>query len=318
MNRCLQFWSGALTSSMLLAGCATSHPVRQYTRAAPDISPAASQVSEDASSKIAPAQPQARIQAVSYDAAGMKQADQASAASAAALPVVSIASAVNVTGNPDSNAAESTVASESSVASASESTVPINLPTALAMIGGQHPVVEFARWRVQEAYAQLDRAEVMWLPSIQTGFNYRRRDGNYQAVDGSIVDVNLNSMNYGLGTGAVAAGSPTRPGVVAQFHLADALFLPKAAEKTAWARGHAASAALNQQLLNGSTAYIELLEAYQDAQIISAAVERTAELTTLTANFAEAVKACNQTQIARPLSCRCYTHAAWPRAKGSW
>lgn len=95
------------------------------------------------------------------------------------------------------------------------STVPINLPTALVMIGGQHPVVGFAQWRVQEAYAQLDRAKVMWLPSIQTGFNYRRRDGNYQAVDGEIVDVNLNSMNYGLGAGAVAAGSPTRPGVVA-------------------------------------------------------------------------------------------------------
>ncbi len=49
--------------------------------------------------------------------------------------------------------------------------VPINLPTALAMIGGQHPVVGFARWRVQEAYAQLDRAKIMWLPSIQSGFN---------------------------------------------------------------------------------------------------------------------------------------------------
>ncbi len=119
------------------------------------------------------------------------------------------------------------------------------------MIGGQHPVVGFARWRVQEAYAQLERANVMWLPSIQSGFNYRRRDGNYQAVGGEIVDVNLNSMNYGLGAGAVAAGSPTRPGIVAQFHMADALFMPKAAAKNAWARGHAAAAVINQQLLNG-------------------------------------------------------------------
>jgi outer membrane protein TolC len=172
--------------------------------------------------------------------------------------------------------------------SPSEATVPINLPTALAMIGGEHPVVGFARWRVQEAYAQLDRAKVMWLPSIQSGFNYRRRDGNYQAVDGALVDVNLNSMNYGLGAGAVAAGSPTRPGVVAQFHLADALFLPKAAEKSAWARGHAAAAVLNQQLLNGGIAYIDLLEAYQDYEIIAQAVERTSELATLTENFAKA------------------------------
>lgn len=165
--------------------------------------------------------------------------------------------------------------------------VPINLPTALAMIGGQHPVVGFARWRVQEAYARLDRAKVMWLPSIQSGFNYRRRDGNYQAVDGSIVDVNLNSMNYGLGAGAVAAGSPTQPGVVAQFHLADAIFLPKAAEKTAWARSHAANAALNQQLLNGALAYIELLEAYQDQEILSQSATRTADLAKVTRDYAD-------------------------------
>jgi outer membrane protein TolC len=171
---------------------------------------------------------------------------------------------------------------------ATEAAVPINLPTALAMIGGQHPIVGFARWRVQEAYAQLDRAKVMWLPSIQSGFNYRRRDGNYQDVQGAIVDVNLNSFNYGLGAGAVGAGSPSQPGIVARFHLADALFLPKVAEKTAWARQHAATATLNQQLLNGGVAYIDLLEAYQDAEIIAAAVKRTSDLVELTENFAVA------------------------------
>lgn len=166
--------------------------------------------------------------------------------------------------------------------------VPINLPTALAMIGGQHPVVGFARWRVQEAYARLDRAKVMWLPSIQPGFNYRRRDGNYQDVQGAIVDVNLNSFNYGLGAGAVAAGSPTRPGIIAQFHLADAIFLPKTAEKTAWARQHAASAALNQQLLLGAVSYIDLLEAYQDLEIVAEAVRRTEELAKITQDYADA------------------------------
>lgn len=167
-------------------------------------------------------------------------------------------------------------------------TVPINLPSTLAMIGGQHPVVGFARWRVQEAYAQLERAQVMWLPSIQSGFNYRRRDGNYQAVDGAIVDVNLNSLNYGLGAGAVAAGSPTEPGVVAEFHLADAIFLPRVAEKTAWARGHAASATLNQQLLEAAVGYFDLLEAFQDVQIIAEARRRTDEIAVLTKDFAEA------------------------------
>jgi outer membrane protein TolC len=172
-------------------------------------------------------------------------------------------------------------------AAAAPDEIPINLPTALAMIGGQHPVVGFARWRVQESYAQLERAQVMWLPTIQSGFSYRRHDGNYQAVDGAIVDVNLNSMDYGLGPGSIAAGGPPQPGIAAQFHLADAIFLPKEVEKIAWARGHAATATLNQQLLSAALAYIDLLEACQDQQVISEAVQRTNDLANITRNFAE-------------------------------
>lgn len=166
--------------------------------------------------------------------------------------------------------------------------VPINLPSALAAIGGDHPVVGYARWRVQEAYAQLDRARVMWLPGIQSGFNYRRRDGNYQDVQGAIVDVNLNSMNYGLGAGAVGAGSPTQPGVVARFHLADAIFLPKTAKNIASARDHAATATFNQQLLLGALAYVDLLEASQDLEIYRESATRTQELLKLTSEYAQA------------------------------
>lgn len=166
--------------------------------------------------------------------------------------------------------------------------VPINLPSALAVVDGTHPVVGLAQWRVREAYAQMERANVMWLPSIQPGFNFRRRDGHYQAVGGEIVDVNLNSINYGLGSGAVAAGSPVVPGVMAQFHLADAIFLPKNAEKTAWARGHAATATLNEQLLHSGLAYCDLLEAFQASQVLQESFGRTEELMKITAEYAKA------------------------------
>ncbi len=186
--------------------------------------------------------------------------------------------------SPDS---ESGLPGQSSNAFAN-SPIPINLPTALAIIGGHHPVVALARWRVQEAYAVFDRTQAAWLPSIQSGISYHRHDGNYQAVDGSIVDINSNSLQYGLGVGAIAAGTTPRPGVVAQFHLADAIFLSNFAEKTAWAQGHAATAALNQQLLVAGTAYIDLLDAYQDMQIMTESARRTAELADITQNFAEA------------------------------
>ncbi len=177
---------------------------------------------------------------------------------------------------------------ESTPLNVSGTVVDMNLPSALAMVGGQHPSVGFARWRVQEAYAQLERAEVMWLPSIQTGFSFHRHDGNYQASNGDIVDVNRNSFQYGLGTGATGAGTTPRPGLVAQFHLADAIFLPKVAEKNAWAQGHAASAVLNEQMLRAATAYIELLNAYQDARILEATRDRTSSLSKITADFAAA------------------------------
>jgi len=254
MRRKQQFLVGAISGSLILAGCASPNPGAKLHKS-----------------------PQS-VMRLAFPANDAEETQVVGPPHA----IVSVASSVALASE------EQTTVPAIPVHLPGSSPVPINLPTALAMIGGQHPVVGFAQWRVQEAYAQLDRAKVMWLPNIQTGFNYRRRDGNYQAVDGTIVDVNLNSMNYGLGAGAVAAGSPTRPGVVAEFHLADALFLPKAAEKTAWARGHAASAAINQQMLNGGIAYFDLLEAYQDSEIIAAAVKRTSDIAEITENFADA------------------------------
>ena len=164
----------------------------------------------------------------------------------------------------------------------------LNLPTALSLVGGQHPAVGFAQWRVKQAYAQLDRARVLWLPSIQAGVSFTRHDGNLQASSGEIVDVNRNSFQYGLGAGAVGAGTTMRPGIVARFHSADAIFEPKVAEKTAWARGHAANGVVNEQLLNVALAYLELLGAEQDASIVQQSQQRTADLSKLTADFAAA------------------------------
>ncbi|XZE35507.1 TolC family protein [Pirellulaceae bacterium SH501] len=293
MKRNYLTWTGGLSGLLILGGCASqsasSFPNPIFPRSAAHPRNAQETVRE----------PEARV-AIASDSAAESNAmapavntvafrwpeENVIAASSMEHSLVTVAPAALPAAAPMELEPSST--EQTSSPSAESNTLPINLPTALAMIGGQHPVVGLARWRVQEAYARLDRAKVMWLPSIQSGFNYRRRDGNYQGVDGSIVDVNLNSMNYGLGAGAVAAGSPTQPGVVAQFHLADALFLPKAAEKTAWARGHAANAVLNQQLLNGGLAYIELLEAYQDAEVISQSVARIAELAKITQDYADA------------------------------
>ena len=164
---------------------------------------------------------------------------------------------------------------------------PLDLGSALSMVCGQHPAVGFAQWKVQEAYAKLDQAEVLWLPSIQAGFSFHRHDGNYQASNGTIVDVNRSSWQYGFGAGATGAGTVPRPGLVAQFHLADAIFQPDIAEKTAWAHGHAANAVQNQQMLDVALAYLDLLQAEQDLTILKASRQRTSDLAKLTGDFAQ-------------------------------
>ncbi len=267
-------WAGALTWTIVLIGCTTTSPKQKH----PVGQTLTMQRLESAKPIITPTN-------IHVAASIVASASFVEASTPLALQTemqqTSITFAPGTTDQTPDNETSTVQESESN-------TVPINLPTTLARIGGQHPVVGFARWRVQEAYAKLDRAKVMWLPSIQSGFNYRRRDGNYQDVQGAIVDVDLNSFNYGLGAGAVAAGSPSQPGIVARFHLADALFLPPEAEKTAWARQHAASATLNQQLLHGGIAYLDLLEAYQDLEIVSEAIERTRDLSKITRDYADA------------------------------
>jgi outer membrane protein TolC len=163
---------------------------------------------------------------------------------------------------------------------------PLDMSTALALVSGQNPQVGFARWRIQEAYAQLDQAEALWLPTIQAGINYHRHDGNLQNIEGRIVDVNRSSLNAGLGTGAVAAGTTPVPGLVAQFHLVDAIFQPKIAERTAWARGHKLNGVLQEQMLQASLSYLQLLRTAQGESIARETLSHTERLAEITSEFA--------------------------------
>ena len=194
---------------------------------------------------------------------------------------------VPISGTPDSSSDPSDTLDGFTHLS-QDNRINLNLPSALAMVAGDHPVVGFARWRVQEAYAGLARAESLWLPSIQAGLSVHRHDGNYQTSSGEIVDVNRNSLQYGFGTGATGAGTTPRPGLVAQFHLADAIFQPKIAQRTVCARAHAAQTANNDQLFEVALSYMELLNAHQDSQIIDQSQQRIVELHKITADFAEA------------------------------
>lgn len=178
--------------------------------------------------------------------------------------------------------------SDATLASPAVAQIELNLPTTLAMIAADHPAVGIARWRVQQAYADLSAAEVMWLPSIQAGLGFHRHDGHYQASNGDIVDVNRNSFQFGFGSGATGAGTTPRPGLVAQFHLADAIFQPAIARATAYARGHDAGAVLNAQLRDAGLGYINLVAAHQNIRIVEDSRTRIGGLAKITSDFEQA------------------------------
>jgi outer membrane protein TolC len=165
--------------------------------------------------------------------------------------------------------------------------MPIDLASALAMTDGQNPQVALARERIAEAEAQLTRARAMWLPSIRGGVNYNKHEGTIQSVAGPIFPTSRNAFYTGLGASAVGAGSPTVPGVLAQFHLTDAIHQPRIAASEVSARTFAAQAQANDSMLQTALAYLDLLRAEQDVAIAREAQENTLKLQKLTAAYAK-------------------------------
>ena len=125
------------------------------------------------------------------------------------------------------------------------------------------------RWReqVRLALAQLDAAEVLWLPTVQMGSNYNNHQGAIQQVDGTVFNTSRAALGVGLGTGTVGSQSPQYPGLYANFALSDALFQPIAARQFARSQRLAAGAARNDVLLDVGLGYLDLLRAAQSVAI---------------------------------------------------
>jgi outer membrane protein TolC len=165
---------------------------------------------------------------------------------------------------------------------------PIDLPTALMLTSGRNPQVAFAQARIEESRAQLDRAELLWLPSLRAGANYNKHEGRIQDVAGVVIDTSRGSAYGGLGASAVGAGSPAIPGVLAQFHFTDAVFQPRIAQQTIRARNANARAVTNDNLLTTALAYMQLLRASQEKAVAAVAVQQAQELERVTGEFANA------------------------------
>lgn len=195
--------------------------------------------------------------------------------------------AANITADLSSPAASHDAAGPQKPATDTHS---IDLETALQLTSGQNPQVAFARERIEEAFAQLDRAQILWLPSLRAGVTYDKHDGSTQQVQGDFINSSRTALFTGFGGVMPGAATPAIPGLYANFQLVDAIFQPRIAERTAASRQSAATAATNDALLESALAYLELLRSAQDLAIAADARDHTRRLVELTADYAKAGK----------------------------
>ncbi len=163
---------------------------------------------------------------------------------------------------------------------------PITFAAALSLVARQNPQVAFANEQVNEAFAQLRGAQVLWLPAIRAGVGYINHDGPLQNSDGTITAANRSALEAGLGMYAVGGGAPAIPGISAKFSFADAVFQPRIADHEVAARQHAVTATTNDLLLFVAVAYLDLVRAFQQQAIAQETLDHTARLADLTAAFA--------------------------------
>lgn len=167
---------------------------------------------------------------------------------------------------------------------------PIDLGTALRLADSANPQIRLARERIRQALARQEQAGVLWLPSVRAGVTWSRHDGTLQETVGRVLEVDRNSLEAGLGAAAFGAGPPMLPGLSADFHLADAIFLPLAARQATAGRRAASAAVTNDVLLAVAVAYLELLRAYLEIGIAVEAMGNNGELARVTADYARAGK----------------------------
>lgn len=179
---------------------------------------------------------------------------------------------------------------------------PIDLVTALRLAGGESWDVQLALEKVRLAYARLDAAKALWLPSLVAGIGYTKHDGQIQDTRGDVFDVSRNAFFVGggaqLGDAPLAgpSGGPAR--FFVDLSLADAIFEPLVARQSANAEYHHHSAIYNDTLQSASLAYFELLRGQGKLASARRDLENARELVKLTEAFVLAGKG-SRADIAR-------------------
>jgi outer membrane protein TolC len=147
--------------------------------------------------------------------------------------------------------------------------LPIDLPTALRLANTRAIDIDAAAARLRVASAQLNQANVLWLPAVTFGGDYFRHDGRIQNSDGVVTNRDFGSAQLGLGSG---------PGVTAIISFNDAYFAPLAARQVVRARQADLQTANNDSMLATTEAYFNAEQARGELAGALDASRRTEEL----------------------------------------
>lgn len=169
---------------------------------------------------------------------------------------------------------------------------PIDLATAFHLAGANNLQIALAAEQVRAAVAQVDQAELLWVPSLDVGIGYNRHDGQIQDTQGQVIDVRRQSAFVGggprIGDAPLngLAGGPPR--LFLGLNPAEAYFAPLAARQGARAEDAGRAVAFNDTLLDVGLAYYDLLRAQMRTAIAQESVANVQNLVELTENFVEA------------------------------
>jgi outer membrane protein TolC len=164
----------------------------------------------------------------------------------------------------------------------------IDLAVAFQLAGVDNPTINLAREAVREAVAKYRGAQVLLLPNLTVGGNFRAHGGNLQAGSGIIRDVDSQSLYAGAGARALAAETVAFPGIRLFSHLGDAIYEPLAARQQVETRRAVAAATENRVLLDVAAAYFELIGAEMRLEALRKSEAELQEIERLTRAYAKA------------------------------
>lgn len=159
-------------------------------------------------------------------------------------------------------------------AAAAEGTpLPITLPAALALTDANALDIQIADERMRAAAAQLDRANVLWLPNLNMGVDYFRHDGQIQDIVGTVFSTSRSTFLVGLGPQLVL---PTT----------DAIYAPLAARQGVRAANANVRTARNDTTLAVALAYFNVQQARGEVAGAAEALRRAEDLVARTEKLA--------------------------------